>query len=145
MDTFNLSVAWTEFVEDYTAKLLNPKLLGGTGAFVTEYPLCQVHDHRLLGAVLGLVTQHGAVTFINGLPIMPHDVGYELWSVTIRHNHIICKVVLGDNVWRHKMQKKQGRFNTIAKRDDQFIGLRSLNLPITVEFEGGYSGKRRRD
>jgi hypothetical protein len=138
-ETLNLHAQWLEYVEEFTYKLLDPALpAAGTGGLGTYKPLYLVHHYGLEGALLGLLTTHNtSITFSQGLPILPHDVGYNLWSVAIFDDHIECSVHLDPNQKLSKIQRKCRRFNELVKTNNCFEELRRFHIPITVRFEGG--------
>lgn len=127
---FPLHSEWLEFTMDFVANLTKPGLSQGGAWFSSNTPLSEVHNYHLETALLALVRQHGSITFHNGLPMLPHDWGYSLWSVTITPEKVVCTPHFQNKV--RKMSKKIKRFKNFSTSGDAFENLRRFGLPITL-------------
>jgi|WetSurMetagenome_2_1015567.scaffolds.fasta_scaffold01390_10 hypothetical protein len=145
MSDSSLQAEWLLFLEDFASELLDLKVSGASGEhLVTSQPLTMVQQYGLHGAVKGLANDHAAaIVFHCGLPVMPHDVGYDLWAVYILPTEIICTVVFDNKTKITKVDRKVRRFNRVAETEGSFEILRNFQLPIKVRFEGGKSNRRR--
>jgi len=143
LSQFDLQAEWSEFVCDYLAKMISPNLsLGSASGFMSTESLVKVFDYNLGSALLTLVSTHGSMTFINGLPLMPHDTGYQLWSVIVCPDKVVYVIVLPPNVKMNKIGRRTRRFREIVRDSHEFDGLNGLNLPMEVRFEGGQQHRK---
>jgi hypothetical protein len=131
----DLQTVWNGFVEDFAFDLLNPTL-NSSGSYFTHGTLMTVHNYGLMHAVLGLVRTHGPLTFSAGLPSLPHDFGYDIFSVTIQNDRVVVLIVIPPKQRLRKVGKKMSSLNRLV-REDRMPTLAGFDVPIEWRFQGG--------
>lgn len=129
----NLHEEWDIFIKKFTSELVTPLVSMHDGKWLTNTPLCEFEKYNLGTELLDLVNTMGPIVFVDGLPLMPHDMGYQFWSVTVSRESFVFSVSSDHKV--RKKSRKARLFDDFVQKSPTFAWFKTFKLPMKVYFD----------